>query len=115
MWHFFLSPDAGILMGLVLLVVLPFIFAKGVFGVFKPKQKIVFETPFLELDVKPVSEGDEISYAYKLDSRYHALVCNKRKHAKLDLEADSEEELRKKIESTFKAWSIVGKKKERFR
>ena len=114
MWHF-ISPEAAVLMGLALLAVLPFLFLKGVSGMFKSRRGIAFQSPFIELDVKPVSEGDEIRYAYKLDSRYHATVRNKRKHAKLDLEADSIEELRAMIESTFKAWPIVGKKKEGFR
>ena len=69
--------------------------------------------PFLKLDVKPVSEGDTISYAFLSEGRYFAHIENKRKHAKLDLEADSLEELKEMVESTFQAWAITGKKKDR--
>ena len=76
------------------------------------KVKVVIDGPYIELGVKPVSEGDEVRYAYKIDNRFVANVRNKKKHAELDLEADSEEELRSKVLETFKAWSQGGKKRE---
>jgi hypothetical protein len=74
------------------------------------RTKIQFVTPFIELDVKPVSEGDKVRYAYHLDGKYTALIENRRKKARLDIEADSEEELARKVQDTFRAWSVVGKK-----
>lgn len=69
-------------------------------------------SPFIELDVKPVSEGDEVRYAYHTaDDKYIALVENRLKKARLDIEAGSEEELRSKVADTFRAWAVVGRKK----
>jgi len=45
------------------------------------------------------------------DGRYTAHIENKRKKAKLDIEADSQEELTQKVADTFRAWAITGKKK----
>lgn len=75
------------------------------------RQRLAVGSPFVDLDVAPVSEGDTVCYAYKSGERYTALVENRQKQAKLSLEADSREELVKLVESTFKAWSIAGKKK----
>lgn len=68
-------------------------------------------SPFLDLDVKPVSEGDEVWMAREEEGRYKATVRNKRKKTCLDLEADSKEELECKVQDTFRAWAITGKKK----
>lgn len=72
----------------------------------------MIDGPYIELGVEPVSEGDEVRFAYKIENRYLANVRNKKKHAELDLEADSEEKLRRKVQETFKAWSQGGKKRE---
>ena len=69
------------------------------------------EPPFLDLDIKPVSEGDEIHYAYKLDGRYTAYIQNRCKRAKLEITANSKEELKEKIEDTFRAWAVTGHKR----
>ena len=73
--------------------------------------KVVAASPFIELVVPLVSEGDEVSFAYMQDGRYTAHIENKRKKAKLDIEADSQEELTQKVADTFRAWAITGKKK----
>jgi hypothetical protein len=77
----------------------------------KTSKSYIVNSPFLNLDVEPVSDGDVVAYAFKDKGHYTAHVENKHKQAKLDIEADSMEELRGKVESTFKAWAIVGKKK----
>ena len=96
-------------------VLIVFLFREGIrkmTGGNSGKAKIEYSTPFIELDVKPVSEGDRVTYAYCLEGKFTAHIENERKHAKLDLEADSREELEKKVQDTFKAWAVVGKKRQ---
>lgn len=89
---------------------------KGVKSVVKgvlagdPKQ-IHIDSPFLDIDVPAVSEGDRVVYAYERNGRFEAHIKNDRKHAKLDLEADSKEELAQMISDTFRAWAITGHKR----
>jgi hypothetical protein len=109
---FLFPPEINVLFGVFLIVALLVYLLKWMKKSRNRKVKVVFDGPFIELDVNPVSEGDEIRYAYKLDNRYVANVRNKKKHANLDLEANSEEELRRKVQETFKAWSLGGKKRE---
>ena len=111
MQNFFL-PEINGLLGIFLIVLILVYVLKGVKIRRSEKVKVVIDGPFIELGVKPVSEGDEVRYVYKIDNRYVANVRNKKKHAKLDLEANSEEELRSKVLETFKAWSQGGKKRE---
>ena len=108
----FFLPEINGLLGIFLIVLILVYVLKGVKNRRSGKVKVVIDAPFIELGVKPGSEGDEVRYAYKLDNRYVANVRNKKKHAELDLEADSEEELRRKVEETFRAWSQGGKKRE---
>ena len=70
-------------------------------------------SPFIDLNVQPVSEGDTVRYACNLDGRYIALVENKKKHVRMDLEAETKEELEEKVRSFFKAWSIQGRKRSK--
>ena len=111
MQNFFLPEINGLLGIFLILLILVFVL-KEVKNRRSGKFKVVIEGPYIELGVEPVSEGDEVRYAYKIDNRFVANVRNKKKHAELDLEADSEEELRKKVQETFKAWSQGGKKRE---
>ena len=46
------------------------------------------------------------------DDEIFGMAKHLKKHAELDLEADNEEELRRKVQETFKAWSQGGKKRE---
>ncbi len=73
-------------------------------------RSVVFDSPFIDLDVTPVSEGDRVVYAYYLDGRYTAHVVNNLKRSIIDLEADSKEELEEKVASTFRTWSVAGQK-----
>ena len=111
MQNFFL-PEINGLLGIFLIVLILVFVLKEVKNRRRGKVKVVIDGPYIELGVEPVSEGDEVRYAYKIENRYLANVRNKKKHAELDLEADSEEELRRKVQETFKAWSQGGKKRE---
>ncbi len=85
--------------------------ARGLFST-RAKGNVSIANPFIELDVKPVSEGDRVSYAYLLNGRYTAHIENKRKKAKLDFKTDTKEELERMVQDTFRAWAITGKKKK---
>ena len=111
MQNFFL-PEINGLLGIFLIVLILVFVLKGWKNRQRGKVKVEIDGPFIELGVEPVSEGDEVRFAYKIDNRFVANVRNKKKHAELDLEADSEEELRRKVQETFKAWSQGGKKRE---
>ena len=111
MQNFFL-PEINGLLGIFLIVLILVFVLKDVKNRRRGKVKVVIDGPYIELGVEPVSEGDEVRSAYKIDNRFVANVRNKKKHAELDLEADSEEELRRKVQETFKAWSQGGKKRE---
>ena len=111
MQNFFL-PEINGLLGIFLIVLILVFVLKEVKNRRSGKFKVVIDGPYIELGVEPVSEGDEVRFAYKIENRYLANVRNKKKHAELDLEADSEEELRSKVLETFKAWSQGGKKRE---
>ncbi len=104
-------PEITTIFGLVLIGWLVWAAVGNLPKLFEGKKKYEFVTPFLELNVEPVSEGDRVRYAYVLDGRYTAHIENKRKKAKLDIEADSQEELEQKVADTFRAWAITGKKK----
>ena len=112
---FFISSSASVLTGLYVAGYAAFTGVKAVArSIFSPsggKVRIQFASPFIEPNVKPVSEGDKVRYAYHLDGKYTALIENRRKKARLDIEADSEEELARKVQDTFKAWAFTGKKK----
>jgi hypothetical protein len=109
----FLPPEAGAFLALVLIVILVRMLLQRKGSNSTRGTKIRFASPFLELDVQPVSENDEICYAYEHEGRYIAHIENKKKHAKLDLDAASKKELEKMVEDTFRAWAIVGKKEPR--
>ena len=111
MQNFFL-PEINGLLGVFLIVLILVFVLKGWKNRRSGKVKVVIDGPYIELGVEPVSEGDEVRFAYKIENRYLANVRNKKKHAELDLEADSEEELKRKVQETFKAWSQGGKKRE---
>ena len=111
MQNFFL-PEINDLLGIFLIVLILVFVLKEVKNRRSGKVKVVIDGPYIELGVEPVSEGDEVRFAYKIENRYLANVRNKKKHAELDLEADSEEELRSKVLETFKAWSQGGTKRE---
>ena len=49
-------------------------------------------------------------FAYEYEGRYISHIENKKKRAKLELEAATKKELEKKIEEAFRAWAIAGKK-----
>lgn len=110
----FLPPEAGAFLALVVIVIfIRMLLQKK--GSNSPRGvKIKFDSSFLELDVQPVSEGDNIKFAYEYEGRYIAHIENRKKHAKLELEAASKRELEKMVEDTFRAWAITGKKKHRF-
>ena len=108
----FFLPEINGLLGIFLIVLILVLVLKEVMNRRRGKVKVEIDGPFIELGVKPVSEGDEVRFAYKIDNRFVANVRNKKKHAELDLEADSEEELRRKVQETFYAWSQGGKKRE---
>ena len=99
------------LYGLGMIAWLTWAAAGSIPKLFEEKKKFEIVTPFLKLNVEPVSEGDRISYAYVMGGRYTAHIENRRKKAKLDIEADSQEELEKKATDTFRSWAIKGRKK----
>lgn len=111
---FFISSTASALMGLFVsgyaAVTGVKAFGRSIFSPSGGRTRIHFASPFIVLDVKPVSEGDKVRYAYHLDGKYTALIENKRKKARLDIVAASEKELTEKVQDTFRAWAIVGKK-----
>lgn len=77
----------------------------------KPSSVKAYRSPFVDIEVKPVSDGDEIVYAIrKKEGGCVAAVENKNKRCKLYIEADCPYNLRKKIQETFKAWAMTGKK-----
>ena len=111
---FFLSPTASVLLGLfvaglatvtVVCSVVRCLFSTEHHG------NIHFKAPFTDLDVKPVSDGDRVVYAYFLKGKYTALIENKRKKAKLEFKAGTKENLESMVQDTFRAWAIAGKKK----
>ena len=109
----FLPPEAGAFLALVVIVIFIRMLLQRK-GSNNPRGvKIKFDSSFLELDVQPVSEGDNIKFAYEHEGRYVAHIENRKKHAKLDLDAASKKELEKMVEDTFRAWAIVGKKEPR--
>ena len=111
---FFLSPSASVLLGLFVAGLAIVTAAKSVARCIFPTHTegdIRFKTPFSDLNVKPVSEGDRVAYAYFLNGKHTALIENKRKKAKLELKADTKEELERMVQATFKVWAIAGKKK----
>lgn len=70
-----------------------------------------YKSPFVDIDVKPVSSGDEIVYALRKDEGgCEAVVVNKNKRCRLKIEADCPYNLKKKIQETFNAWAVTGKK-----
>ena len=118
---YFLSTEAATLLGICLVLYLAWLgiksMAKGLStppakdGMITSQRKRRNEHPYLDLNIKPVSDGDEIRYAYKLDGCYVAYIQNKRKNAKLEITAKSEKELREKIKDTFRAWAVTGYKR----
>lgn len=62
-------------------------------------------TPFFQIEAKPVSEGDEVMFAYEANNKYTASVKNKNKGKSDILIAQSKEELGRMVEETFKAWA----------
>lgn len=107
----FLPPEAGVFLALVLIVIFIRMLFQGKGSNSTSRGvKIQFDTPFLELDVQPVSEGDTIHYAFELEGKYTACIENKKKHTKLHLEAATKKELEKKIEDAFRAWAVKGRK-----
>lgn len=101
-------PEFGFCIVAVLIV---FLIKEGIHKMtdgYSGNARIEYSSPFIEQDVKPVSEGDRVAYAFYLEEKYTACIENEGKHAKLDLEADSKEELEKK----FMAWAVVGKKRQ---
>ena len=106
----FLPPEAGVFLALVLIVIFIRMLFQGKSSSSTRGAKIQFESSFLDLDVQPVSEGDEILFAYEYEGRYISHIKNKKKRAKLELEAATKKELEKKIEEAFRAWAIAGKK-----
>jgi len=109
----FLPPEAGAFLALVVIVIFIRMLLQRKGSNSTRGTKIRFASSFLDLDVQPVSENDEICYAYEHEGRYVAHIENKKKHAKLDLDAASKKELEKMVEDTFRAWAIVGKKEPR--
>ncbi len=103
-------PEFGIVMAIIFVLFLVREGLKKAVNGLPSKNTTDFKKPFIELDVKPVSEGDEVGYAYEHDGKYEVHVKNKRKKASLYLEAESIEELTWKVKDTFRAWSITGKK-----
>lgn len=112
---YILSPEAGTVLGLILIALLAYMFLKAFFrkpaGSGRGIRSIAAGSPFLELDVTPVSEGDEVCHAYRLDGRYAARIENRHKNARLDVEAGSKEELERMVQDAFRAWSVSGRKK----
>lgn len=77
----------------------------------KPFNEKDYISPFVDVEVKPVSSGDEVVYALRKDEGgCVAVVENKNKRCRLKIESDCPYNLRKKIQETFKAWAITGKK-----
>lgn len=109
----FLPPEAGAFLALVVIVIFIRMLLQRKGSNSTRGTKIRFASSFLDLDVQPVSEGDNIKFAYEYEGRYIAHIENKKKHAKLDLDAASKKELEKMVEDTFRAWAIVGKKEPR--
>ncbi len=106
----FLPPEASIFLALVLIVIFIKMWFQGKSINSSRGAKIKFASPFLDLDVQPVSEGDKVLFAYECEGRYISHIENKKKRAKLEVEATSKGELEKKIEDAFRAWAITGKK-----
>lgn len=111
---YFLSPTTSVLMGLFVAGYAALTGAKSVArSLFSPSHgDFRFPSPFIELDVTPMSEGDRVVYAYFLHGRYSAHIENKRKKATFDFEADTKEELERQVQDTFRAWAVTGKKRE---
>jgi hypothetical protein len=78
---------------------------------YTPSQSLTKRLDILQLDVRPVSDGDEVFFVYCEKGKFKATIRNKRKHAELTLEAYSKKELEEKVNDTFRAWAITGKKK----
>ena len=117
MFYFLIHPVIGTLFGIG---AIGWLGAKAIGGLFgrlgdNAKAPGNWKSPFPKIDVKPVSEGDRICYALFLNGKYSAHIENKRKKAQLVLEADSELELQRKIEETFRAWAVTGRKKPGWR
>ena len=112
----FLSPTASVLLGLF---VSGYAVVTGVKAVthrlFSPIDGRVgdqYTSPFIDLDVKPVSDGDKIIYTSYRKGKYIALIANRRKKTMLEIESVSKEDLAREVQGTFKAWAITGRKKQ---
>ena len=78
---------------------------------YTPSQSLTKRLDILQLDVRPVSDGDEVFFVYREKGKFKAIIRNRRKHAELTLEAYSKKELEEKVNDTFRAWAVTGKKK----
>ena len=112
---YLLSPTASVLMGLFVAGYAALTGAKSAAKALLSSSDCGdchYEKPFLELSVQPVSEGDTVRHAYKHKGKYMAWIENRRKKNRLDIEAESKEELERKVQDTFRAWAITGKKRK---
>ena len=110
-----LSPTASTLLGLFVAGYAALTGAKSVArGLFSARDKgsVRFTSPFIQLDVSPVSEGDRVVYAFFLNGEYTAHIENRKKKARLDYKAGTKEELERQVQDTFRAWAVTGKKKK---
>lgn len=62
-------------------------------------------SPFLKLDVEPVSPGDEIRFCVHANDKYMASVKNRIKGKSDILIAPTQDEIKKMVEQTFKSWA----------
>lgn len=112
---FFLTYPANALLGLFVAGYAAVTGMKSVTrSLLSPSEGSMIRTPspYIELDVKPVSEGDEVILASCRNGKYKASIANRRKKAMLEIEAGTRQELERKVQDTFRAWAIVGRKKK---
>lgn len=104
----------GVLVFLAILVYFLYHGAKRLFGnlASTPSRPLTDRLGILQLDVTPVSDGDEVFFASREKGKFKATIRNRRKHAELDIEAASKKELEQKVNDTFRAWAVTGKKKQ---
>ena len=60
---------------------------------------------FIDLDVEPVSPGDEIRFCFQVKGGYMARVKNRIKEKSEILTAPTLDEIEKLVEQTFKSWA----------
>ena len=62
-------------------------------------------SPIVDLEVTPVSPGDEIYYSIYCKGEYMSRIKNKNKGKSLLIITESREEMEKKVEEAFKKWA----------